>query len=264
MTESTESTEAQAAELTETQAATESAEAAESTETAAAEESTETAAAEVEASETAAEAEDVEESTEAAAPIEAEAGEESTEAVAEEPAVVDPKKWYVVHTYSGYEYKAKKSLEERIKLDGLQEKFGEILIPTENVVEVVKGNKRTSKRKFFPGYMLVNMELEDRTWHTVKATPKITGFVGGTTKPPAVSEIEVKRLTTQITEGTLKPKPRIFFEEGDLVRVADGPFANFNGTVEEVKPEKQKVRVLVSIFGRSTPVELDFDQVEKN
>jgi len=173
------------------------------------------------------------------------------------------KKWYVVHTYSGYEYKAKKSLEERIKLDGLDESFGEILIPTENVVEMVRGSKRTSKRKFFPGYMLVNMVLNERTWHTVKSTPKITGFVGGTTNPPAVSEEEVRRLTTQISEGTLKPKPRIEFEDGDEVRVADGPFANFHGTVEDVKPEKQKVKVLVSIFGRSTPVELDFDQVEK-
>jgi len=180
------------------------------------------------------------------------------------PTTGDPsKKWYVVHTYSGYEYKAKKSLEERIKLDGLDDFFGEVLIPTENVVEVVKGNKRTTKRKFFPGYMLVNMELTERTWHTVKSTPKITGFVGGTINPPAVSEEEVRRLTTQISEGTLKPKPRIQFEDGDQVRVADGPFANFHGTVEDVKPEKHRLRVLVSIFGRSTPVELDFDQVEK-
>lgn len=169
------------------------------------------------------------------------------------------KKWYVVHTYSGFEYKARKSLEEGIRREGLDELFGDVLIPTENVIE----GKRTTKRKFFPGYMLVNMVLNDQTWHTVKNTPKITGFVGGTTDPPAVSEEEVQRLTTQITEGTLKPKPRIQFEDGDQVRVADGPFANFNGTIEEVKPEKQKVRVLVSIFGRSTPVELDFDQVEK-
>jgi transcriptional antiterminator NusG len=173
------------------------------------------------------------------------------------------KKWYVVHTYSGYEYKAKKSLEERIKLDGLGEMFGEILIPTENVVEMVRGSKRTSKRKFFPGYMLVNMVLNERTWHTVKNTPKITGFVGGLTNPPSVSEEEVRRLTTQISEGSLKPKPRVQFEDGDGVRVTEGPFANFNGTIEAVNHEKQKVRVLVSIFGRSTPVELDFDQVEK-
>ncbi|MFH1812072.1 MAG: transcription termination/antitermination protein NusG [Pseudomonadota bacterium] len=174
-----------------------------------------------------------------------------------------PKKWYVVHTYSGYEHKAKKSLEERVKLEKLEDHFGEIMIPIEQVIEVVKGSKRTTKRKFFPGYMLVQMMLTERTWHTVKNTPKITGFVGGTTNPPAVPEHEVARLTTQIVEGTLKPKPRIQFEEGDNVRVADGPFANFNGTIEDVKPEKQKVRVLVSIFGRSTPVELDFDQVEK-
>lgn len=175
----------------------------------------------------------------------------------------EAKKWYVVHTYSGYEYKAMKSLEERIKLEGLQDLFGEILVPTENVVEVVKGNKRTMRRKYFPGYMLVHMVLNDQTWHTVKATPKITGFVGGTTKPPAVPEEEVKRLTVQISEGTLKPKPRIVFEDGDAVRVTDGPFANFHGSIEEVNGDKQKVRVLVSIFGRSTPVELDFDQVEK-
>jgi transcriptional antiterminator NusG len=174
-----------------------------------------------------------------------------------------PKKWYVVHTYSGYEHKAKKSLEERVRQEHLEDHFGEILIPIEQVTEIVKGAKRTSRRKFFPGYMLVHMVLNERTWHTVKNTPKITGFVGGTTNPPAVPEVEVQRLTTQIVEGTLKPKPRIQFEEGDSVRVADGPFANFNGTIEEVKPEKQKVRVLVSIFGRSTPVELDFDQVEK-
>ena len=174
------------------------------------------------------------------------------------------KKWYVVHTYSGYEHRAKKSLEERIRNAGLDALFGEILIPTEQVTEVVKGNKRTTKRKFFPGYMLVNMELNDQTWHAVKNTPKITGFVGGTINPPAVSDVEVQRLTVQISEGALKPKPRIVFDEGDSVRVAEGPFANFNGTVEEVRPEKQKVKVLVSIFGRSTPVELDFDQVEKN
>jgi transcriptional antiterminator NusG len=174
-----------------------------------------------------------------------------------------PKKWYVVHTYSGYEHKAKKSLEERVRQEHLEDHFGEILIPIEQVTEIIKGTKRTSRRKFFPGYMLVHMVLTERTWHTVKNTPKITGFVGGTINPPAVPEEEVNRLTTQIVEGTLKPKPRIQFEEGDAVRVADGPFANFNGTVEEVKPEKQKVRVLVSIFGRSTPVELDFDQVEK-
>lgn len=175
----------------------------------------------------------------------------------------DKLKWYVVHTYSGYENRAKKSLEERIKQFSLDEAFGEILIPTETVEEVKGGSKRTSKRKFFPGYMLVQMELNDETWHVVKNTPKITGFVGGAIKPPPITEAEVKRLTQQMTEGVVKPTPKVEFDEGDQVRVVDGPFANFSGSIEEVKAEKQKVRVLVSIFGRSTPVELDFMQVEK-
>ena len=173
-------------------------------------------------------------------------------------------KWYVVHTYSGYENRAKKSLEERIKQQNLEDKFGEILIPTENVVELGKGGqKKTTKRKFFPGYMLVQMQLEDDTWHLVKSTPKITGFVGAATSPPSVPEAEVRRLTQQIDEGTLKPKPRVQFEEGENVRVIDGPFQNFNGVVDAVNADKAKVRVMVSIFGRSTPVELDFIQVEK-
>ena len=174
-------------------------------------------------------------------------------------------KWYVVHTYSGFENKAKKSLEDKIKLEGLGELFGEILIPMEQVVEMVKGEKKTSKRKFFPGYILVQMTMNDRSWHLVKNTPKVTGFVGAAAneQPPPISSAEVQRLTTQISEGTLKPKPRVQFEERDTVRVIDGPFANFNGTVEEVNPEKGRVKVLVSIFGRATPVELDFMQVEK-
>src|SRR6266851_2075961 len=155
------------------------------------------------------------------------------------------------------------SLEEKIRQEKLGDFFGDILIPMENVVEMVKGEKRASKRKFFPGYILVQMELNDRTWHLVKNTPKITGFVGNATKPPAVSEHEIARLTTQLSEGALKPKPKVEFEEGDNVRVVDGPFSNFNGTVEEVNPDKGRVRVLVSIFGRATPVELDFMQVEK-
>ena len=183
--------------------------------------------------------------------------------MSETPAQADAKKWYVVHTYSGYENKAKQSLEERIKNANAEDAFGEILIPTEQVVDVVKGVKRTSKRKFFPGYIIINMQLNDNTWHIVKNTPKITGFVGNATNPPAIPEREVIRLTTQITEGTLKPTPRVLFEEGDNVRVNEGPFANFNGSVEDVKTDKRKVRVLVSIFGRSTPVELDFEQVEK-
>jgi len=180
--------------------------------------------------------------------------------VSQEPA---GKKWYVVHTYSGFENKAKKSLEEKIRLEGLQEQFGEIMIPMEQVVEMVKGEKRTSKRKYFPGYILVQMEMNDRTWHLVKSTPKVTGFVGGTTNPPSISDIEVSRLTAQISEGTLKPKPKVQFAEGDSVRIIDGNFTNFNGTVHEVNPEKGRVKVLVSIFGRPTPVELDFMQVEK-
>ena len=174
-------------------------------------------------------------------------------------------RWYVVHTYSGFENKAKKSLEDKIRLEGLGDQFGEILIPMEQVVEMVKGEKKTSKRKFFPGYILVQMLMNDRTWHLVKNTPKVTGFVGAAAneQPPPLSDAEVTRLTTQISEGTLKPKPRVQFSDGDTVRVIDGPFANFNGTVEEVNPEKGRVKVLVSIFGRATPVELDFMQVEK-
>jgi transcription termination/antitermination protein NusG len=197
--------------------------------------------------------------------------EAGTEGMAEEPQMEAPAtaqnpnfRWYVVHTYSGYENRAKKSLEERIRQFNLVGQFGEILIPTENVVELAKGGqKKTTKRKFFPGYMLVQMELNDDTWHLVKSTPKITGFVGSATQPPSVPETEVRRLTRQIDEGTLKPKPKVKFEEGENVRVIDGPFQNFNGVVDAVNAEKARVRVLVSIFGRATPVELEFVQVEK-
>jgi transcription termination/antitermination protein NusG len=176
------------------------------------------------------------------------------------------KKWYAVHTYSGFENKAKKSLEDKIRLEGLADFFGEILIPMEHVVEMVKGERKTSKKKMMPGYILVQMEMNDRTWHLVKNTPKVTGFVGGAPnqQPPPMTDAEVKRLTTQISEGTLKPKPKVQFEDGDTVRVIDGPFANFNGTVEEVNPDKGRLKVLVSIFGRATPVDLDFMQVEKS
>lgn len=173
------------------------------------------------------------------------------------------KKWYVVHTYSGYENKVKAALEERIKSLGKEELFGEILIPTEKVVEMVKGQKRTSNRKFFPGYIIVNMELNDETWHIVKSIPKVTGFVGGQKTPVPISDDDVKRITQQIEEGAVKPKPKVTFEKGENVRVVEGPFINFNGVVEEVKPDKGKLKVLVSIFGRPTPVELDFIQVEK-
>jgi len=171
------------------------------------------------------------------------------------------KKWYVVHTYSGHENRAKLSLEDRVKTFGLGDEFGKILIPTESVMEVVKGQKRTSTRKFYPGYLFVEMELNEKTFHLVKNTPKITGFLGGT-NPTPVKENEIQAISAA-SDGSVKAKPRITFEEGDSVRVTDGPFSNFSGTVEEVKPEKQKVRVLVSIFGRATPVELDFGQVEK-
>ncbi|MBI2068451.1 MAG: transcription termination/antitermination protein NusG [Deltaproteobacteria bacterium] len=172
--------------------------------------------------------------------------------------------WYVVHTYSGFEQKAKKALEEKVKNLGMQSLIGDVLIPSENVVEMKNGVKKTSSRKIFPGYILVKMELNDETWHIIKETPKITGFVGGGKMPPSVADEEVARITQQISEGTLKPKPKVSFEKGESVRVVDGPFTNFNGVVDEVKPEKGKVKVLVSIFGRSTPVELDFMQVEKN
>ena len=171
-------------------------------------------------------------------------------------------KWYIVHTYSGHENKARLTLLERVRNASLSEKFGQVLVPTESVMEVVKGQRRTTTRKFFPGYMFVQMVMDDRTFHLVKNTPKITGFLGGT-RPTPVPEHEITGLQTNITEGKTKPKAKVVFETGDKVRVVDGPFANFSATVEEVKPDKQKVKVLVSIFGRSTPVELDFTQVEK-
>ena len=174
-----------------------------------------------------------------------------------------PKHWYIVHTYSGHEAKAKQGLLERAKALGHEEEFAEILIPEENVVEVVKGEKKTSKRKFFPGYILVHMELNDETWHIVRGTPKITGFVGGGTQPTPIPDEEVARMTQQIKEGAVKPKPKIRFEEGENVRVVSGPFANFSGFVDEVLEDKEKVRVMVQVFGRATPVVLDYMNVEK-
>jgi transcriptional antiterminator NusG len=171
--------------------------------------------------------------------------------------------WYVVHTYSGFENKAKIALEERIKSLKKESFFGEVLVPEENVVELVKGQKKTTKRRFFPGYILVKMLLNEETWHIVKNTPKITGFVGDKVKPVPVPESDVQKMTNRIAEGQVKPRPRVSFHEGENVRVIDGPFSNFNGVVEDVNPDKGKVKVLVSIFGRSTPVELDFIQVEK-
>lgn len=172
--------------------------------------------------------------------------------------------WYVVHTYSGFEQKAKKALEDKVKGMGKQGLITEVLVPSESVVEMKKGVKKTTNRKIFPGYILVRMELSDDTWQIIKAVPKITGFVGDAKNPPVVPDEEVQRITQQISEGTLRPKMRFTFEKGESIRVVDGPFTNFNGIVDEVKPEKGKVKVLVSIFGRSTPVELDFIQVEKN
>jgi len=173
------------------------------------------------------------------------------------------KNWYVVHTYSGFEGKAKQALEERIKSHKMIDSFEEVLVPQENVIEVKKGVKKTSTRRFFPGYILVKMELNEKTWHLVKETPRITGFVGGTMSPPVVPEEEVRRITQQIEEGTLKPKPKVAFDKGENIRVVSGPFASFMGTVDDVNEEKGRLRVMVSIFGRSTPIELDFTQVEK-
>lgn len=185
-------------------------------------------------------------------------------------------RWFVVHTYSGYENKVKKAIEERIRQEGAEELFGEeILIPTEPVVQMVKGEKRTTRRKIFPGYIYVQMATETRdgkeipspaAWGLVKNTPKVTGFVGGRQPEdtPWITDAEVARLTEQVTEGVAKPKPAVLFETGDQIRVIDGPLNGFDGTVEEVNAEKGRLRVLVSIFGRPTPYELDFIQVEKS
>ena len=172
-------------------------------------------------------------------------------------------KWYIVHTYSGFENKVKLNLEERVKTLKQDDYFGQILVPTEQVVELKKGQKKTSSRKFYPGYIMVQMALNKETWHTVRNTAKVTGFLGGGSEPYPVPDEEAERIIRQMEEGITKPKPRYSFEEGDEVRVVDGPFSNFQGTVEEVKPDKEKLRVLITIFGRATPVELDFIQVNK-
>jgi transcriptional antiterminator NusG len=172
-------------------------------------------------------------------------------------------KWYIVHVYSGFENKVKKALEERIVSAPHPDKFGEVLVPTEQVVELVKGKRKESSRKFYPGYILVNMHLDDETWHVVNDTAKVTGFLGGRNRPTPLTDKEAEYILNRMEAGKLKPKPKYFFEYGDEIRVIDGPFANFNGTVEEVNPEKGKIRVLVSIFGRATPVELEFVQVSK-
>ena len=172
-------------------------------------------------------------------------------------------KWYIVHVYSGFEGKVKTALEERIMTFSHPEKFDEVVVPTEEIVELVKGKRKTSSRKFYPGYILVRMELDDETWHIVNNTAKVTGFLGGRDNPTPISDEEAEQILNRMEAGKLKPQPKYVFETGDEIRVIDGPFKNFNGTVDEVNPEKGKIRVLVSIFGRSTPVELEFVQVAK-
>ena len=172
-------------------------------------------------------------------------------------------KWYIVHVYSGFENKVKAALEEKIAAAANCEKFGEVLVPTEQVVELVKGKRRESSRKFYPGYILVRMEMTNETWHIVTSTAKVTGFLGGRDTPSPLSDEDAERILNRMEAGKNKPKPKYLFEPGDEIRVIDGPFANFHGTVDEVNPEKGKIRVLVSIFGRSTPVELEFVQVTK-
>lgn len=174
------------------------------------------------------------------------------------------KRWYVVHAYSGFEKIVMNALRERIQTEKMADKFGEILVPTEEVVELRSGQKRKSERKFFPGYVLVEMVMDEQTWHMVRSTPKVLGFIGGTSdKPAPISPKEAETILQRMQDSTEKPKPKVLFEVGEVVRVTDGPFADFNGVVEEVNYEKSRMRVAVMIFGRSTPVDLQFDQVEK-
>ncbi len=173
-------------------------------------------------------------------------------------------RWYVVHAYSGYENQVKRSLEERVKRAGLEDHFGQILVPTEEVIEMREGQKRKSDRKFFPGYVLVQMEMTDETWHLVKDVPRVMGFIGGTADRPApITEKEAQAILDRVQEGTEKPRPKVLFEPGEVVRIIDGPFNDFNGVVEEVDYDKNRLRVAVLIFGRSTPVDLEFSQIEK-
>lgn len=174
------------------------------------------------------------------------------------------KRWYVVHAYSGYEKKVANALKERIELQSMQEDFGDVLVPTEEVVEMRGGQKRKSERKFFPGYVLVQMELTDDAWHLVKETPRVMGFIGGKAdKPAPITDKEAEIILQRVDDSVDKPKPKTLFEPGEMVRVIDGPFNDFNGVVEEVNYEKSRLQVAVLIFGRSTPVELEFGQVEK-
>ncbi|MCM1128354.1 MAG: transcription termination/antitermination protein NusG [Alistipes senegalensis] len=179
-------------------------------------------------------------------------------------AASDKKRWYVVHAYSGMEKSVRRALLERIERMGMKDRFGEILVPTEEVVEVKAGQKSVTERRFFPGYILVEMEMTDETWHLVRNTPKITGFIGGkSNRPTPIPQHEIDKLLQQMQDGVDKPRPKVSYEVGELVRIKEGPFADFNGNVEEVNYEKSRLRVLVTIFGRSTPVELEFGQVEK-
>ena len=178
--------------------------------------------------------------------------------------VIVTKKWFVIHAYSGYENKVREALVERIRRFNMEESFGEIMVPAEEVLELRGGKERKTQRKFFPGYVLINMELNDTTWHLVKDTPRVMGFIGGTKeKPTPISEVEAKSIMQQLEHGAEVIKPKITFEPGEMVRVIDGPFNDFSGAVDEVNYEKSKVRVAVLIFGRSTPVELEFNQIEK-
>ncbi len=175
------------------------------------------------------------------------------------------KRWYVLQVASGDELKVKKSLEEKIKTGSYEDRFGDILVPTEEIVEMRSGHKRKTERKFFPGYVLVQMDMDENLWHLVRNIPKVLGFVGGTSDRPApISDREANKILSRIEEGVDKPKPKILFEPGEVIRVIDGPFAEFNGVVEEVNYDKNRLRVAVMIFSRSTPVDLDFSQVEKN
>lgn len=193
-----------------------------------------------------------------------EQAESSTQATADAATGTSGLRWYVVHAYSGMEKAVERNLRERVERSGMQAKFGRILVPTEEVVELKNGKKSVTERRFFPGYVLVEMLLDDESWHLVKHTSKVTGFVGGARNRPApISEAEVMKIVNQMQEGVDKPRPKVQWQVGELVRVKDGPFTDFNGAVEEVNYEKSKVRVSVTIFGRATPVELDFAQVEK-
>jgi len=173
-------------------------------------------------------------------------------------------RWYVVHAFSGFEHQVKRALEERVKRSGLEDSFGDIMVPTEEVVEIRDGQKRRSERKFFPGYVLVQMDMNEASWHLVKGTPKVMGFIGGSSdKPAPITEKEVETILSRVEEGADKPRPKVLYEPGEVVRVTEGPFNDFNGVVEEVNYDKNRIRVAVLIFGRSTPVELEFSQVEK-